>query len=151
MGNKWIGPNEFSQMLGRAGRPSYHDRGIVYLLPEVGHDFDGESEEAKALDLLESDSEDVFIEYDEESSYEQILADISSRSIKTIDELNKFYRNINIPVDIKTAINEMEDLGLIDIVGNKLNITKYGRAVSVSFLSLDDACYIKNQLTTRDI
>ena len=39
----------------------------------------------KALDLLESDSEDVFIEYDEESSYEQILADISSRSIKTID------------------------------------------------------------------
>ncbi len=37
----------------------------------------------------------------------------------------------------------MEDLGLIDIVGNKLNITKYGRAVSVSFLSLDDACYIK--------
>ena len=59
MGNKWISPNEFSQMLGRAGRPSYHDRGIVYLLPEVGHDFDGESEEAKALDLLESDSEDV--------------------------------------------------------------------------------------------
>ena len=52
------------------------------------------------------------------------MADISSRSIKTIDEINKFYRNINIPVDIKTAINEMEDLGLIDIVGNKLNITK---------------------------
>lgn len=149
MGNKWISPNEFSQMLGRAGRPSYHDRGIVYLLPEVGHDFDGESEEAKALDLLESDSEDVFIEYDEESSYEQILADISSRSIKTTDELNKFYKNINIPVDIKTAINEMEDLGLIDIVGNKLNITKYGRAVSVSFLSLEDAEYIKKSIDDR--
>ena len=49
------------------------DRGIVYLLPEVGQDFDGESEEAKALDLLESDSEDVFIEYDEESSYERCV------------------------------------------------------------------------------
>ena len=67
MGNKWINPNEFSQMLGRAGRPSYHDRGIVYLLPEIGYDFDGESEEAKALDLLESNNEDVFIEYDEEN------------------------------------------------------------------------------------
>ena len=44
MGNKWINPNEFSQMLGRAGRPSYHDRGIVYLLPEIGNDFAGESE-----------------------------------------------------------------------------------------------------------
>ncbi|MFR3950356.1 MAG: hypothetical protein ACLTZM_27180 [Ruminococcus sp.] len=82
MGNKWISPNEFSQMLGRAGRPSYHDRGIVYLLPEVSYMTLTASEEAKALDLLESDSEDVFIEYDEESSYEQILADISSRSIK---------------------------------------------------------------------
>ncbi len=45
----------------------------------------------------------------------------------------------------------MEDLGLIDIVGNKLNITKYGRAVSVSFLSLEDADYIKNQLMIGDI
>ena len=83
MGNKWINPNEFSQMLGRAGRPTYHDRGIVYLLPEVGNEFAGESEEAMALDLLESNSEDVFIEYDEESAYEQILADISSTSIKS--------------------------------------------------------------------
>ena len=31
---------------------------------------------------LKAAIEDVFIEYDEESSYEQILADISSRSIK---------------------------------------------------------------------
>lgn len=37
----------------------------------------------------------------------------------------------------------MEDLGLIDIVGNKLNITKYGRAVSVSFLHLMILLYKK--------
>ena len=43
----------------------------------------------------------------------------------------------------------MEDLGLIDIVGNKLNITKYGRAVSVSFLSLEDAEYIKKSIDDR--
>ena len=46
MGNKWISPNEFSQMIGRAGRPTYHDRGVVYLLPEVGNTFEGVSEEA---------------------------------------------------------------------------------------------------------
>ena len=68
MGNNWINYNEFSQILGRAGRPSYHDRGIVYLLPEIKNDFMGESEESKALDLLESNNEDVYIEYDEESS-----------------------------------------------------------------------------------
>ena len=147
MGNKWINPNEFSQMLGRAGRPTYHDRGIVYLLPEIGNDFAGESEEAMALDLLESNSEDVYIEYDEGSAYEQILADISSTSIRSIDELNNFYKNIDVPISTKIAIEEMEDLDMIVITpSNKLEITKYGRAVSVSFLSIADAEFIKNTL-----
>ncbi len=147
MGNKWINPNEFSQMLGRAGRPSYHDRGIVYLLPELGNDFAGESEEVKALDLLESNSEEVFIEYDEESSYEQILADISSTSIKNMDELNKFYKNIDVPISLDIAVREMRDLGLIS---DDFKITKYGRATSVSFLSIDDAEFIKNALDDWD-
>ena len=150
MGNKWINPNEFSQMLGRAGRPSYHDRGIVYLLPEVGNDFEGESEESMALDLLESNSDDVYIEYDEESAYEQILADISSTSIKSMDELNKFYKTIDVPISIKIAVDEMEDLGLINRVSNKLEVTKYGRAASVSFLSVDEAEFIKNTLNDRN-
>ena len=151
MGNKWINPNEFSQMLGRAGRPSYHDRGIVYLLPEVGNDFAGESEESKALDLLESDSEDVFIEYDEESSYEQILADISSTSIKSREELNRFYKNIDVPVSLKVAVDEMENLGMIKVsAGGGLEVTKYGRATSVSFLSIEEAEFIKNTLNDRE-
>ena len=150
MGNKWINPNEFSQMLGRAGRPSYHDRGIVYLLPEVGNDFQGESEEAMALDLLESNSDDVYIEYDEESAYEQILADISSTSIQSTNELNKFYKNIDVPISIKIAVDEMEDLDLISRMANRLEVTKYGRATSVSFLSIPDAEFIKNTLNDRN-
>ena len=147
MGNKWINPNEFSQMLGRAGRPSYHDRGIVYLLPEINNEFQGESEEAKALELLESNSEDVYIEYDEESSYEQILADISSTSIRNMDELNKFYEDIDVPISLDIAVREMKDLGLIS---DDFKITKYGRATSVSFLSLDDAEFIRTALDDRD-
>ena len=150
MGNKWINPNEFSQMLGRAGRPSYHDRGVVYLLPEVGNDFQGESEEAMALDLLESNSDDVYIEYDEESAYEQILADISSTSIQSTNELNKFYKNIDVPISIKIAVDEMEDLDLISRMANRLEVTKYGRATSVSFLSIPDAEFIKTTLNDRN-
>ena len=150
MGNHWISPNEFSQMLGRAGRPSYHDRGVVYLLPEIGNSFEGVSEEAKALELLESNNEDVYIEYDEESSYEQILADISSKSIKNIQQLNDYYKNIDIPVSLKIAINEMEDLGLIKIDANsRLSPTDYGRAVSMSFLSIADAEFIKSSLESK--
>ena len=137
-------------MLGRAGRPSYHDRGIVYLLPEVGNDFQGESEEAMALDLLESNSDDVYIEYDEESAYEQILADISSTSIQSTNELNKFYKNIDVPISIKIAVDEMEDLDLISRMANRLEVTKYGRATSVSFLSIPDAEFIKTTLNDRN-
>ena len=151
MGNKWINPNEFSQMLGRAGRPSYHDRGIVYLLAEIGNEFEGESEEAKALDLLESNHEDVYIEYDEESSYEQILADISSTSIKSLNELNKFYKSIDVPININIAVNELNKSGLINIVDNdKLEITKYGRATSISFLTIEEAEFIKNTLSNKN-
>lgn len=150
MGNKWISPNEFSQMIGRAGRPTYHDRGVVYLLPEVGNTFEGVSEEAMALDLLESDSEKVYIEYDEESAYEQILADISSKSIKNMQQLNDYYKSIDIPVSIKTTVNEMEDLGLITVTSNSgLNVTDYGRAVSMSFLSINDAEFIKSSLESK--
>lgn len=150
MGNKWISPNEFSQMLGRAGRPSYHDRGVVYLLPEINNEFDGESEEAVALKLLETDSEDVYIEYDEESSYEQILADISSKAIGNMQQLNDFYKNIDIPVDLNIAIDEMNELGLVHVGdNNKLATTRYGRAVSTSFLTIEDAEYIKMALKSR--
>lgn len=150
MGNKWISSNEFSQMIGRAGRPSYHDRGVVYLLPEIGNTFEGENEEVKALELLESNSENVYIEYDEESSYEQILADISSKSIKNTQQLHDFYKNIDIPVNLKTTINEIEDLDLITIGANSsLKPTNYGRAVSMSFLSIKNAEFIKKSLESK--
>lgn len=149
MGNKWIGLNEFSQMLGRAGRLSYHDRGIAYLLPEVGKTFDGESQESVALNLLESDTEDVFVEYNEENSYDAILADISSKAIDSFSSLKEFYKNIDIPLDLKTAILEMVKLGLITL--NPLKITNYGQAISKSFLSIEDGEYIKKNISSSNI
>lgn len=146
MGNKWVSPNEFSQMLGRAGRPSYHDRGVVYLLPEIGNEFDGESEESMALQLLESSSEDVYIDYDEESSYEQVLADISSKTVNSQNELEMYYKNIEVPIDLKTCVKDLEDLNLIDLA---FNITDYGKAVSMSFLSIPKAEYIREKLKSQ--
>ena len=115
MGNKWITPNEFSQMLGRAGRPTYHDRGVIYLVPEIGSEFDNESEEAVALDLLESDVEDIFVDYTEDGSLEQILADISSKSLRKVKDVEEFYQNIPVPMDIMTALDELEDKDAVNI------------------------------------
>ena len=147
MGNKWISPNEFSQMLGRAGRPTYHDRGVIYLIPEIGSEFDNESEEAVALDLLESDVEDIFVDYTEDGSLEQILADISSKSLRKVRDVDEFYRNIPVPMDIQTALDELEDKDAINVYADgTIDTTKFGRAVAMSFLSVDDGVIIKESI-----
>ncbi|MDR2967575.1 MAG: DUF5814 domain-containing protein [Methanobacteriaceae archaeon] len=157
MGNKWISSNEFSQMIGRAGRPSYHDRGVIYLLPEISNKFDGESEESVAISLLESDVENVELDYKEEDVLEQILADICSASLKKISEVNDFYKNIPIPMDTDKAIDELYDKGLITIFNKEkgkskskldesVKATKYGKAVAMSFLNVEDGEFIKNSL-----
>ena len=147
MGNKWISPNEFSQMLGRAGRPTYHDRGVIYLVPEIGSEFDNESEEAVALDLLESDVEDIFVDYTEDGSLEQILADISSKSLRKVKDVEEFYQNIPVPMDIMTALDELEDKDAINIhADNTIDTTRFGKAVAMSFLSVDDGVIIKDSI-----
>ncbi|MBQ6138604.1 MAG: DEAD/DEAH box helicase [Methanobrevibacter sp.] len=147
MGNKWITPNEFSQMLGRAGRPTYHDRGVIYLVPEIGSEFDNESEEAVALDLLESDVEDIFVDYTEDGSLEQILADISSKSLRKVNDVEEFYQNIPVPMDIMTALDELEDKDAVNIhADDTIDTTRFGRAVAMSFLSVDDGVIIKDSI-----
>ncbi len=147
MGNKWISHNEFSQMLGRAGRPSYHDRGVIYLIPEIGSEFDGEEEEAVALNLLESDVEDIHVDYTEDGSLEQLLADISSKSLRNEEEVNEFYQNIPVPIDLNTALDELYDKKAVGIDnGGKLFTTPFGNAVSMSFLSLEDGEIIKKSI-----
>lgn len=147
MGNKWISPNEFSQMLGRAGRPSYHDRGLIYVIPEIGNEFDGESEEAVALDLLESDVENIYVDYTEEGSIEQILADISSKSLNNIKEVEEFYENIPVPIDLNEALDELALKKAVNISADgTIRTSKFGRAVSMSFISLDDGVVLKKSM-----
>ncbi|MDL2246245.1 DUF5814 domain-containing protein, partial [Methanobrevibacter sp. OttesenSCG-928-K11] len=150
MGNSWISPNEFSQMLGRAGRPSYHDIGKIFLLPEVGNSFDGESEELVALNLLESDVEKVHIDYTYEDALEEILSDISSFTVKNSQELKDFYKNTQLPVSTDLAIDELVDKSLIKYESSKLKVTTYGRAVAMSFLKVDEAEFIKKSLKNKN-
>lgn len=152
MGNKWINSNEFSQMLGRAGRPRYHDRGIVYLIPEINNKFDGESEESMALTLLESDLDSVHIDYNEDEALEQILSDISSSSVKNSQDLINKYKKINIPIDIESALDILFSFKMIKTDRNSnLEITDYGKAVSMSFLNIEDAELIRKHISDKKL
>ncbi|MCE5215214.1 MAG: DEAD/DEAH box helicase [Methanobacterium sp.] len=147
MGNKWLTSNEFHQMLGRAGRPSYHDLGKVYVIPEVGRKFDDENEETVALDLLESEVETINVKYGEDELVEQSLADVCSGRFNDILKLHTAYENLDVPFDFENIINILMDYKLVREKNGILKPTSYGRAVSVSFLHQEDAEYIRKNLT----
>ncbi|WP_455645082.1 DUF5814 domain-containing protein [Methanosphaera sp.] len=149
MGNKWLTSNEFSQMLGRAGRPSFHDIGKVYLLPELGKEFTDGSEEEMAIQLLDSDVDNIKVEYEEDDAYEQVLADISAIYDADIHKIKKRYNKIDSPVLFDEVLDVLVDKQLIrNKKGDKwvYQPTKYGRAVSLSFLKLPKAEYIKKHI-----
>ncbi len=134
MGNKRLTPNEFSQMLGRAGRPTYHDQGKVYLLPEVGRSYGDETEESQAMELLASDVEPVKVTYSEDSQLEQFLADICAGRADTFSQLSEDYKNDELPIELEEAFNILLDYRLVNEKDDKIFSTDYVRAVSRSFL-----------------
>ncbi len=151
MGNKWLTNNEFSQMVGRAGRPSYHDTGKIYLIPEVGRKFDEETEDFMAINLLESDVDPIFVDYSENDVIEQFLADISSGHAKSFDDLTKAYKNLDLPLSFDEAFNILLDYGLVEERNKVIYATPFGKAVSVSFLNYKDAQYIKKNLNKNPL
>jgi len=148
MGNKWLTPNEFSQMLGRAGRPSYHDIGKVFLIPEIGLKYDDETEETHAVTLLESDVESINVHYSEDSLVEQILSDICSGTAEDVKYLEKVYKNDDIPMEVNGVCDLLVDYGFAVADKDKIFPTHYGRAVAMSFLNYQDADYIKKRINS---
>ena len=149
MGNKWLTPNEFSQMLGRAGRPSYHDVGKVYLIPEIGLKYDDVTEDMRAVELLESDVEPINVHYTEDAVVEQVLSDLCAGTANNINELKNAYANEDIPMDINMACNLILDYGFAVERKGKISPTHYGRAVAMSFLNYEDANHIKTGIISK--
>lgn len=150
MGNKWLTNNDFSQMLGRAGRPSYHDRGKVILLPEIGKEYDNESEEEMAVKLLDSDVDDIVVEYSQEDSYEQVLADICAIKNSDVRNLESKYNKLDSPLLFDEVLEVLLEKKLITSKNDNESVllpTRYGRAVSMSFLDIVKADYIKKHIT----
>ena len=96
MGIEWLNVHEFNQMLGRAGRPGYHDKGLVYILAEPGRRFSSgrsESEDEMALALLHGQMEDVAPEFSEAQQQEEVLANaVAARSQRRAGEAAPPYR-----------------------------------------------------------
>ncbi len=134
MGIEWLSVQEFEQMLGRAGRPDYHDRGVVYLLVEpecTYHNSMEMSEDEVAFKLLKGEMEPVVTRYDETAAVEETLANVTVAG-KKAKRLND--RMVG-DVPTKHAVGKLLEYEFID----GFDPTPLGRAVTEHFLAPDEA------------
>ena len=130
MGIEWLSVQEFHQMLGRAGRPDYHDRGVVYLLVEpdgVYHSSSSRTEDEVAFGLLKGEMEPVTARIDEEMAVAETLANVAvgGARAKTLND------RMIARMSTERAVGRLLEYGFI----NGLSPTPLGRAVTRHFLS----------------
>ena len=131
---EWLSVQEFEQMLGRAGRPDYHDTGTVYLLVEPDcsyHNSMEMTEDEVAFKLLKGEMEDVVTRYDETAAAEETLANVVVAG-KRAKRLND--RMVG-DVPTKHALGKLLQWEFIDGFAP----TPLGNAVCRHFLSPSDA------------
>ncbi|WP_396610892.1 DEAD/DEAH box helicase [Haloferax sp. S1W] len=150
MGIEWLSVQEFSQMLGRAGRPDYHDKGTVYLLVEPDtsyHNTMEMTEDEVAFKLLKGEMEEVRTVYDESAAVEETLANIvvGGKKAKALND-----RMLG-ELPTTHAVGKLIEWEFID----GLEPTPLGRAITRQFLSPSDAFRIldgiRNGLSPYDI
>ncbi len=143
MGIKWLNVQEFNQMLGRAGRPGYHDKGLVYILAEPGRRFSsarGESEDEMALALLNGKMEDVAPEFSEEQQLEEVLANaVAASSRQELEKLHELTLGLD---DLDSSLKSLEKAGLV----KGIEPTRLGAAAAAHFLTADQVKLIASQL-----
>jgi len=143
MGIEWLSVQEFHQMLGRAGRPDYHDKGTVYLLVEPDgsyHRSQEMTEDEVAFKLLKGEMEPVQTRYDGPAAVEETLANVTVAG-KHAKRLNEGMVG---DVPTKYALGKLLEYEFID----GLEPTPLGRAVTRHFLSPGDAFTLLEEIRT---
>ncbi len=145
MGINWLSMQEFLQMLGRAGRPDYHDRGRVVLLAVPNKKYTSDqtgSEDEIAVKLLKGHMLHTDIEYGEEEQMEEILASAavtsSRRDIATIHEtmLGDFA--------LDELLARLKKYKFLQQKGDKIALTRFGSIAAGHFLSISKAFMIRD-------
>jgi helicase len=134
MGIEWLSVQELSQMLGRAGRPDYHDQGTVYLLVEPDctyHSSQEATEDETAFRLLKGEMEPVVTRYEESAAIEETLANlvVAGKRTKSLND------RMAGEVPTRHALAKLIEFGFID----GLEVTPMGNVVCRHFLAPDEA------------
>nr|QNO50298.1 ATP-dependent RNA helicase DbpA [Methanosarcinales archaeon ANME-2c ERB4] len=143
MGIDWLTGHAFHQMLGRAGRPDYHDLGKVVLLAEPDRKYHGgsETEDEIAFKLLKHEIEPVDVMYEEPAQMEELLA--SSALARNKEELHHLNDLLIGGGDFGYLFGRLVKYGLLT---RSATPTEFGRIVATHFLSVEQAFLIKDAI-----
>ncbi|EHQ36629.1 DEAD/DEAH box helicase [Methanoplanus limicola] len=137
MGIEWLKVQEFLQMMGRAGRPDYHDTGKVVILAEPGASYSRETkitEEEVAINLLKGEMFEVAPVYDDEQSSEEFAANaiVCKGNIKDIEMMQN------------TMVGEMQDIagvlkneGLITYNRDRITVSPLAKIMAEHFIGIE--------------
>ncbi|MDR2944535.1 MAG: DEAD/DEAH box helicase [Methanosarcinales archaeon] len=147
MGIDWLTVQDFLQMSGRAGRPDYHDRGIVVLMPVPGKTYlsgTKESEEDVAVCLLKGTLSDDDFDYNEENQLEELLASVSVTSFKPdlLKILSAMFGSINENI----MLLKLQKYKFIELKGQTVAQTELGQIASAHFLSVSKTFMITDSI-----
>jgi helicase len=141
MGIDWLSVHEFHQMLGRAGRPDYHDLGKVVVIAEPDRRYHGggETEDEIAFKLLKHEVEPVDVVYEEPEQMEELLA--CAALSKDRSELRALNDLLIGGGDFEYLFGKLTEYGLIT---PSARLTDFGRIVTTHFLSIEQAFLIRD-------
>jgi archaea-specific helicase len=145
MGIDWISVQDFLQMSGRAGRPDYHDRGIVVLMPVPGKSYAGsqsDTEEEVAFKLLQGEMLSTGVEYGEAEQLEEILASIAVTS--SMQDLKKIHSLMFGSFDLEKLILRLQSYRFVEKKGNRITLTQFGKIIAAHFLPVSKAFLIRD-------
>jgi helicase len=145
MGIEWLTVREFQQMLGRAGRPDYHDLGTVVLLADPEKRFGkGESEDEIAFRLLRGELEHFGVDYGDDEQLEETLSNIVvAHSLSDLGKINGLLLGKG---DLDWLLGKLNEYGFLEKKDGGYRPTKLGFIVASHFLSVEQTFLIKNAI-----
>ncbi len=145
MGIEWLTVREFQQMLGRAGRPDYHDLGVVVLLADPEKRFGkGDTEDEIAFRLLRGTLEHFGVDYGDDELLEETLSNIIVA--RTLDEIKMLNELLLGEGDTGHLLGKLREYGFVEKTNAGYLPTPLGRIVASHFLSVEQTFLIKSEV-----
>jgi helicase len=150
MGIDLLAPNMYWNMMGRAGRFHMHPKGKIVMLAEIGRAYPGtvKTEDQIALELLDSQLEDLRLDFDPDTISSQVLAAIAAGINRNIEQFYEYL--IGAKEELPYLLKGLKKNKLIESKAEFYEITTLGRAIALSFFTVDEGLMVVRLLKANE-